>query len=156
FEFEVRCRRFDGVYRWFQSRGFPLRDANGRIVRWYNLLIDIDERKRAEEALRQSQARLAEVQRDLQLTIDTLPILIATYGPDGSRVFVNRTWRDYTGLSLEKMNGEETRFVHPDDWAGFVKEWRTSLAPGAAPETQARRPPGRGAKPRRGRPRRVP
>src|SRR5262249_26063659 len=45
FEFEVRCRRFDGVYRWFQSRGFPLRDPNGRILRWYNLLIDIDERK---------------------------------------------------------------------------------------------------------------
>src|SRR4030095_6945686 len=34
FEFEVRARRFDGVYRWFQSRGFPLRDTNGRIVRW--------------------------------------------------------------------------------------------------------------------------
>jgi PAS domain S-box-containing protein len=47
FEFEVRTRRFDGVYRWFQSRGFPLRDTHGRIVRWYNLLIDIDERKRA-------------------------------------------------------------------------------------------------------------
>src|SRR5262249_1035770 len=41
FEFELRCRRFDGVYRWFQSRGFPLRDASGRIVRWHNLLIDI-------------------------------------------------------------------------------------------------------------------
>ena len=52
FEFEVRARRSDGVYRWFQSRGFPLRDTNGHIVRWYNLLIDIDERKHAEEALR--------------------------------------------------------------------------------------------------------
>ena len=49
FEWETRARRFDGVYRWVQSRGFPLRDANGHIVRWYNLLIDIDERKRAEE-----------------------------------------------------------------------------------------------------------
>ena len=57
FEFEVRARRFDGVYRWFQSRGFPLRDTNGQIVRWYNLLIDIDERKRAEEALPQRGAQ---------------------------------------------------------------------------------------------------
>jgi PAS domain S-box-containing protein len=57
FEFEVRARRFDGVYRWFQSRGFPLRDTNGQIVRWYNLLIDIDERKRAEQELRRSEAR---------------------------------------------------------------------------------------------------
>jgi len=58
FEVEVRARRFDGVYRWFQSRGFPLRDSNGRIVRWYNLLIDIDERKHAEEALKGSEAEL--------------------------------------------------------------------------------------------------
>jgi PAS domain S-box-containing protein len=63
FEWEVRGRRFDGVYRWFQSRGFPLRDASGRIIRWYNLLVDVDERKRAEEELRQAYARLAEAQR---------------------------------------------------------------------------------------------
>ena len=63
FEFEVRARRFDGVYRWFQSRGFPLRDTNGQIVRWYNLLIDIDERKRAADALRRSESFLLEVQR---------------------------------------------------------------------------------------------
>ena len=62
FEFEVRARRFDGVYRWFQSRGFPLRDTTGHIVRWYNLLIDIDERKRTEQELRQSEAFLAEGQ----------------------------------------------------------------------------------------------
>ena len=61
FEFELRARRFDGVYRWFQSRGFPLRDPNGQIVRWYNLLIDIDERKRAEEELRLSEARKAAI-----------------------------------------------------------------------------------------------
>src|SRR5262245_14733683 len=57
FEVEFRARRFDGVYRWLQNRGSPLRDANDRIVRWYNLLIDIDERKRAEEALRESEER---------------------------------------------------------------------------------------------------
>jgi PAS domain S-box-containing protein len=51
FEFELRARRYDGIYRWFQSRGFPLRDSQGRIVRWYNLLIDIDQRKRAETQL---------------------------------------------------------------------------------------------------------
>ena len=59
FEIELRARRFDGVYRWFQSRGLPLRDTNGDIVRWYNLLIDIDERKRAEQELRRSEARKA-------------------------------------------------------------------------------------------------
>ena len=57
YNFENRLRRADGVYRWFQSRGFPLRDAEGRIVRWYNLLTDIDERKCAEDALHKSEER---------------------------------------------------------------------------------------------------
>src|SRR5262245_21338828 len=48
---ESRHRRADGVYRWFNVRGFPLRDTEGRILRWFNLLIDIDDRKRAEAQL---------------------------------------------------------------------------------------------------------
>jgi PAS domain S-box-containing protein len=63
FELEVRARRHDGVYCWFQSRGTPLKDESGRIVRWYNLLIDIDDRKRAEAELKRSEAFMAEGQR---------------------------------------------------------------------------------------------
>jgi PAS domain S-box-containing protein len=63
YDFETRLRRFDGVYRWFQVRGLPVRDTNGRILRWCSLLTDIDERKRAEDALKRSEAFLAEGQR---------------------------------------------------------------------------------------------
>jgi PAS domain S-box-containing protein len=63
YDFETRLRRFDGVYRWFQVRGLPVRDADGRILRWCSLLTDIDERKRAEDALKRSEAFLAEGQR---------------------------------------------------------------------------------------------
>src|SRR5256885_4059890 len=56
-------RRADGVYHWFQLRGLPLRDDEGRIVRWYVLMSDIDERKEAEERLRRSEADLLEAQR---------------------------------------------------------------------------------------------
>jgi PAS domain S-box-containing protein len=51
FDFEGRRRRADGSHRWFQVRGFPLRDADGRILVWYLLHTDIDERKRTEELL---------------------------------------------------------------------------------------------------------
>ena len=51
YDVDHRLRRADGEYRWFHIRGLPLRDTEGRIVRWYNLLTDIDERKRAEEKL---------------------------------------------------------------------------------------------------------
>jgi formate hydrogenlyase transcriptional activator len=51
FDLDERLRGADGTYRWFHIRGLPLRDTEGRIVRWYNLLTDIDDRKRAEEKL---------------------------------------------------------------------------------------------------------
>jgi len=63
YEFEHRIRRRDGEYRWFQSRGLPLRNADGQIVRWYNLLTDIHARKDTEERLRRSEADLLEAQR---------------------------------------------------------------------------------------------
>ena len=60
---EHRIRRADGTYRWFHVRGLPLRDADGRIVRWYELFTNIDDRKTAEQALRRNEAYLAEAQR---------------------------------------------------------------------------------------------
>ncbi|MEA2655714.1 MAG: hypothetical protein QOI23_1079, partial [Chloroflexota bacterium] len=47
FEIDHRLRRHDGVYRWFRMRGRPSRDSQGRIIRWYSMLTDIDERKKA-------------------------------------------------------------------------------------------------------------
>jgi PAS domain S-box-containing protein len=54
---EARLRRFDGVYRWFLFEAEPLHDQSGRIVKWYGSSTDIEDRKRAEEALRESEMR---------------------------------------------------------------------------------------------------
>jgi PAS domain S-box-containing protein len=69
-ESEVRSRRSDGQYRWQLDRGVPLRDEDGNIVKWYGVTTDIEDRKRAEEALRlvssdlqDSKAKLEEAQR---------------------------------------------------------------------------------------------
>jgi PAS domain S-box-containing protein len=56
-ELEARLRRFDGEYRWFLFRAEPLRDEAGNIVKWYGSSTDIEDRKRAEEALRESEQR---------------------------------------------------------------------------------------------------
>ena len=53
----------DGEYRWHHACGEPLRDRQGRIIQWYGLSVDIDERKKAEDLLRRSEAHLAEAQR---------------------------------------------------------------------------------------------
>ena len=63
FEIVHRMRRRDGVYRWFQGRHRPLKDLEGRVVRWCVSVTDIDGLKRAEERLRRDEAFLAEVQQ---------------------------------------------------------------------------------------------
>lgn len=107
---ESRHRRADGVYRWFNVLGLPLRDTEGRILHWFHLLIDIDDRKRAEEASRSAE-------RNLSLTIDTIPTFIQVSRPDGSVLSVNQTVLDYYGVTLEDMQKEDfrSRFYHPDD-----------------------------------------
>jgi PAS domain S-box-containing protein len=80
------------------------------------------ERKRAEQKSRQAE-------QELQVTIDTIPALAASYQRDGSPDFVNQTWRNYTGLSLDdvKARGWEA-VLHPDDLASVESERRAHLA----------------------------
>jgi PAS domain S-box-containing protein len=66
YEQEERHRRADGQYRWFLSRGLPMRDAEGCIVRWYGTNTDIEERKRAEETLRSSEREQRHVAAQLE------------------------------------------------------------------------------------------
>jgi PAS domain S-box-containing protein len=64
FENEVRYRQAaDGQYRWFLSRAVPLRDEHGKILKWYGVSTDIDERKRAEQEREQLRADLAHLNR---------------------------------------------------------------------------------------------
>jgi PAS domain S-box-containing protein len=58
-----RFQGADGAYRWFTVRGEPLRDGDGGVESWYGVLIDIDERKKAEDRLRRSEAYLAVAER---------------------------------------------------------------------------------------------
>jgi PAS domain S-box-containing protein len=62
-ESEARLRRFDGEYRCFLFRANPLRDESGNIVKWFGINTDIEDRKRAEDALRRSEGYLTEAQR---------------------------------------------------------------------------------------------
>jgi PAS domain S-box-containing protein len=101
------------------------------------LQIESAERQRAEQKSRQ-------IERELQAAIDTIPVLVASYEPDGSRDFVNRPWRDYTGLSQEEakdktwrdrtglsqrdIKGERRPIIaHPDDLKATEAEWNVRL-----------------------------
>jgi PAS domain S-box-containing protein len=110
YEVEHRCRRADGVYRWFQVRGLPVRDAEGTIAAWYLLLTDIEDRRRAEEALRSNA-------QNMSLIINTIPTFIHVLATDGSVLYVNQAVLDYTGLTREDTQQENyrSRLFHADD-----------------------------------------
>src|SRR5215469_9046004 len=109
-DIEARFRRADGVYRWFQMRAVPARDAEGKIRDWYALHTDIDDRKKTEEALQSSE-------RNLRLLINTIPTFIGVLRTDGSVLYANQTILDYTGLTPEDVQKEDfrSRMFHPED-----------------------------------------
>jgi PAS domain S-box-containing protein len=132
YEIVQRLRRSDSVYRWFQNNGFPLREASGHIVSWCVLLTDIDERKRAEEALAASE-------RNLKLIIDTIPALAWSARPDGNADFFNQHYLDFIGLSAEQASGWGwTAAVHPEDLNGLTATWQRVMASEAPGEAEAR------------------
>ena len=132
YDFEARIRRFDGVYRWCQVRGLPLRDTNGGIARWYVLITDVDERKRAAEALAASE-------RNLKLTIDTIPALAWSARPDGSAEFFNQHYLNFIGFSAEQASGWGwTAAVHPEDVNGLSATWQHIMASEEPGEAEAR------------------
>jgi PAS domain S-box-containing protein len=139
FQAELRIRRADGQFRWHLTRRVPLRNGNGSIVRWYAAALDIEDQKRAEDTLRTREAELADAQRELQLTLDRIPILAWQTRSDGYAEYLNKRWLDYTGLPLEQALGWEWQVaVHPDDLPGLLERWRDMLVSGNAKEVEAR------------------
>jgi PAS domain S-box-containing protein len=86
FEFEGRLRRFDGEFRRFLMRGNPIRDERGNVVKWYGTNTDLEDRARAEDALRLSA-------EGLRLTVDTIPGLIAIMTAGGELELVSSPTR---------------------------------------------------------------
>jgi PAS domain S-box-containing protein len=139
FAMEMRFLRVDGEYRWHAVNRVPLRDATGDIVRWYSVSHDIEDQKRAEAALRDSEAHLAKAERELRLTLDWIPTLAWHARADGFAQYLNKRWLDYTGLSLQEALGWEWRkVIHPDDLPKLLETWRRILDSGDRAEVEAR------------------
>jgi PAS domain S-box-containing protein len=120
-EFEARLLRYDRSFRWFLLRRNPFKDEEGRVARWYGAATDIEDRKRAEEALQQSQFYLAEGQRLAHM---------------GSWAF-NAAGFEYWSSELLRIYGldpsgkpptveEYLALVHPEDRA-FMKQGITNM-----------------------------
>jgi PAS domain S-box-containing protein len=86
-------------------------------------VVDLTERKRAEEAVRQSEKQLRDV-------IETMPVIAFTTLADGSIEFVNRRWIEYMGSTAEETGFYRRATVHPEDYEGHTNNWQRSLGSG--------------------------
>ena len=125
FENEARLRRAsDGEYRWSLHRGVPLRNQQGEIVKWYGMGIDIEDRKRAEEALLRSERYLAEAQRLTRA--GSWAWNLAAKGP------VHWSQENYRVFGFDPEGGlpaDEAVYgrIHPEDRERVIESFATAI-----------------------------
>ena len=93
---EHRVKGKDGVCRTILSLGRPVRDDRDRITSWVGFNLDISGRKEAEDALRESEARL-------RRTVENAPFPIMVHAEDGEVVHLSQAWLELTGYAREEI-----------------------------------------------------
>ncbi len=121
YEVEGRIQRFDGAYRWFQIRGLPLRDTRGQVVRWYSLLTDIEDRKRAEVELRHAYDSFVDAQR-LSKTGTFITDIVGDNHNWSEELYRIHEFEPGSKVTVQRFR----ELVHPDDLPEF--EAKNALA----------------------------
>ena len=120
-----RARDAEGKYKWFLSRAEPVRAANGDILHWIGVNLDIDAQKRAEQEI-----------RDI---VETIPAMVWVARPDGCNTYVNSRYVEYSGATPAQTAGSGWQMaVHPDDLENHDRKWRSSVASGEPHESEVR------------------
>src|ERR1700730_8270458 len=123
YEIEYRLKESQtGTYRWFLARGTPVRDDAGQIVKWFGTCTDIDDQKRIEEALRQSQERASALMNSS---------IIGTFVSEEDQVVeANETYLRMTGYTQEDLRAGGVNWVHmtPPEYAALTQQARQELA----------------------------
>ena len=124
YEQEYRVRTKAGEIRWVEERTHAWHDATGAVTHHQGIVLDVTDRKRAEEALRESEARF-------RTLTESMPIGISLMNPDLSFDYVNPRFTEILGYALKDLPNKQTWFekAYPDPAyrSGVVKTWRGDL-----------------------------
>jgi PAS domain S-box-containing protein len=138
-EADYRIVHPDGPVRDIHVVGHPVLSTSGVLVEFVGTVIDVTERKRAEEKRRRSEMELRQM-------LDLAPQLVAVFGPDSERLYANRILLDFLGVTLEEWRQKfksavpsyHTEFVHPDDWERVTADSARAVSIGSAFELEMR------------------
>lgn len=132
FEMNFPLRRRDGIYRWFLTRVYPVKDQVGNVMFWVGTNTDIHDQLESQKALRQSEAQLKQL-------ADFMPQIVWSTDPDGYHDFYNKRWYEFTGLTFqESRNTGWAQVLHPDDAGRTGEVWAHSLQTGDLYEIEYR------------------
>ncbi len=122
-EIEVRLQRFDEAYRWHLLRYEPTRDAGSQMTNWNGIAIDVEERKRVEQKLRQDEQQFRTI-------TNLIPQFITVLAPDGMVLYVNQVALERLDIQMEDVQKKDSFWVpfYPDDVERVREERREGLS----------------------------
>lgn len=108
-EFRFKVKAPINAYSWFLVRARPIRNENGQIIKWYGTCTDIDEVKRIEHTLRESEERF-------RVVVNSAPVMVWMSDPQKRFTFFNKRWLEFTGRTMEQELWDGWKDgVYPED-----------------------------------------
>ena len=133
-DFETDCRLplSNGADKYIHVVGHPVVNASGDVIEFVGTVMDITERKQAEDKIREQEVELRQI-------LDAAPQHLSVLRSDGSHLYINQSSLDFLGLTLEEWQKRDIReLVHPDDAERVVRERKQALSSGSPLKIEAR------------------
>jgi PAS domain S-box-containing protein len=132
FDEEFRLRDGAGRHRWFRAVAQPVRDPDGRIVKWVGTCRDLHDIKLAQGLLHSNGQNFRQL-------ADAIPDIVFTCGPEGEVDYYNRHWEPYAAMLFDEPEDcPGQRVIHPDDIHHCEEKWRQAVAAGEPYEVECR------------------